>query len=564
MKKITLLLFLISNIIYSQVLNQPANWPNENWTTSGEYTPVGLIAEPSTSDSFTFDDDAAGNTSLADIIMSESPVIDLTAAFNAGEVFISISGEYSHYDIGGYLGVEYYSADSNNWDYGVLDLQNTTNTVADYQNCENQVDFETVIDISGFTANELANFKYRFYYMDGNGWQWGWCIKSPSIISSSSVDCPNPEFYYWSMGTTMVGFSGSNNATVTYYEIEYNLGETFTPGDGTAESFTFTEFPNTITGLEPDSVYYFTSRSVCSDGSTSEWNDNSFNGDGPDPWSTFAASEDCTDEYDLPIIWSDNFECHESFAIDNIEGWTSIDLEGGQTFWPNDGIYPNAGYVGAGIIWNNAQANFLPAWNPIEGDQGLYFFASNKEREIINKRKDREREADEWGGFFAQVAGYNSLDHGAEALKSIYKAYELKDDIKGYPSLQNRIGIINSNIDKVNDLVKYFEIANLSLIFNKTDLANSFYDELFKNSINSSEIYNNFGVSLLLKVINSSEDFSKYNYPLFIDNKTIVKVKTRSISKNADIELINEAIEYPKLYKMVHAPSEFIFRWRNN
>ena len=196
MKKITLLLFLISNIIYSQVLNQPANWPNENWTTSGEYTPVGLIAEPSTSDSFTFDDDAAGNTSLADIIMSESPVIDLTAAFNAGEVFISISGEYSHYDIGGYLGVEYYSADSNNWDYGVLDLQNTTNTVADYQNCENQVDFETVIDISGFTANELANFKYRFYYMDGNGWQWGWCIKSPSIISSSSVDCPNPEFYY--------------------------------------------------------------------------------------------------------------------------------------------------------------------------------------------------------------------------------------------------------------------------------------------------------------------------------------------------------------------------------
>jgi len=376
MKKITLLLFLISNIIYSQVLNQPANWPNENWTTSGEYTPVGLIAEPSTSDSFTFDDDAAGNTSLADIIMSESPVIDLTAAFNAGEVFISISGEYSHYDIGGYLGVEYYSADSNNWDYGVLDLQNTTNTVADYQNCENQVDFETVIDISGFTANELANFKYRFYYMDGNGWQWGWCIKSPSIISSSSVDCPNPEFYYWSMGTTMVGFSGSNNATVTYYEIEYNLGETFTPGDGTAESFTFTEFPNTITGLEPDSVYYFTSRSVCSDGSTSEWNDNSFNGDGPDPWSTFAASEDCTDEYDLPIIWSDNFECHESFAIDNIEGWTSIDLEGGQTFWPNDGIYPNAGYVGAGIIWNNAQANFLPAWNPIEGDQGLYFFAS--------------------------------------------------------------------------------------------------------------------------------------------------------------------------------------------
>ena len=64
MKKITLLLTLFCfQLGYSQVLNEPANWPNENWTTSGEYTATGLIAEPSTSDSFTFDDDAAGNTS---------------------------------------------------------------------------------------------------------------------------------------------------------------------------------------------------------------------------------------------------------------------------------------------------------------------------------------------------------------------------------------------------------------------------------------------------------------------------------------------------------------------
>jgi len=91
MKKITLLITLFCfQLGYSQVLNQAANWPNENWTTSGEYTATGLIAEPSTSDSFTFDDDAAGNTSLADVIASESPIIDLTAAFNAGETFIAV------------------------------------------------------------------------------------------------------------------------------------------------------------------------------------------------------------------------------------------------------------------------------------------------------------------------------------------------------------------------------------------------------------------------------------------------------------------------------------------
>ena len=152
MKKITLLLILFCfQLGYSQVLNQAANWPNENWTTSGDYTATGLIAEPSTSDSFTFDDDAAGNTSLADVIVSESPVIDLTAAFNAGETFITISGDFSHYNIGGYLAVEYYDADANGWIFNFLQLGSTTTTATDYQNCENLVGFEESLDISNFT-----------------------------------------------------------------------------------------------------------------------------------------------------------------------------------------------------------------------------------------------------------------------------------------------------------------------------------------------------------------------------------------------------------------------------
>ena len=39
---------------------------------------------------------------------SESPLIDLTAAFNAGETFITVSGDFSHYYIGGYLAVEFF------------------------------------------------------------------------------------------------------------------------------------------------------------------------------------------------------------------------------------------------------------------------------------------------------------------------------------------------------------------------------------------------------------------------------------------------------------------------
>ncbi|MDC1534991.1 choice-of-anchor J domain-containing protein [Flavobacteriaceae bacterium] len=384
MKKITLLILLISfQLGYSQVLNQPANWPNENWTTSGEYTATGLIAEPSTSDSFTFDDDAAGNTSLADVIASESPIIDLTAAFNAGETFITISGDFSHYDIGGYLAVEYFDADANDWVVNLQSqLESTTTTATDYQNCENLVGFEESLAISNFTANQLENFKYRFSYNDTQGWQWGFCIKNPSVISSANFDCPEPDIFSWTMGSVSASFNGTNNSAITSYEIEYNQGDTFTPGDGTAQSYTFNEFPHTLPGLEPGTLYYFTIRSICADGNFSEWSDNPDNGDGPDAWSTFEASGDCPDEYELPIVWRDNFECHDAFAIDNIEGWTVIDNDGGETWGASDANFTNESYVGAGIIWNNMQATTDAGtavnenYNTYEGEQGLYFIAS--------------------------------------------------------------------------------------------------------------------------------------------------------------------------------------------
>jgi len=383
MNKITLLITLFCfQLGYSQVLNQAANWPNENWTTSGEYTATGLIAEPSTSDSFTFDDDAAGNTSLADVIASESPIIDLTAAFNAGETFITVSGDFSHYYIGGYLGVEFFDADTNEYLPNLQDqLESTTTTATDYQNCDNLVGFEKSYDISNFTANQLENFKYRFSYNDTQGWQWGFCIKNPSITSSSNSDCPEPDVFSWTMGTVSASFNGTNNSAITSYEIEYNQGETFTPGDGTAQVYTFNEFPHTLEGLEPGTLYYFTMRSICGDDNFSEWSDSPDNGDGPDPWSTFEVSGDCPDEYELPIVWRDNFECHEPFAIDNIEGWTIIDNDGGQTWGASDADYPNESYVGAGIIWNNDQitnvgGTDLSGYNSYEGNQGLYFIAS--------------------------------------------------------------------------------------------------------------------------------------------------------------------------------------------
>ena len=91
---------------------------------------------------------------------------------------------------------------------------------------------------------------------------------------------------------------------------------------------------------------------------------------------------DCPDEYELPIVWRDNFECYDAFAIDNIEGWTVIDGEGGQTWGASDVDFTNESYYGSGIVWNQLQAvpanagGNIDGYAPYEGNQGLYFFAS--------------------------------------------------------------------------------------------------------------------------------------------------------------------------------------------
>ena len=95
---------------------------------------------------------------------------------------------------------------------------------------------------------------------------------------------------------------------------------------------------------------------------------------------TSQETSNCPDNYTLPIAWRDNFECYDPFAIDNIEGWTIIDNDGGTTWGANGVDFTNESYVGAGIIFNYPLATpvggDMSVWNTYEGNQGLYFFAS--------------------------------------------------------------------------------------------------------------------------------------------------------------------------------------------
>ena len=131
----------------------------------------------------------------------------------------------------------------------------------------------------------------------------------------SAGPCPAPDITSWSMTGDGAIFGGNNQDGVIGYQIEYSTS-TFTPGDGTATIYEFDSFPHTLTGLESNTTYYFTIRSVCGDDNYSDWSDNG--NDGPDAWTTTT----CPSSYSLPYLNDFN----------DPVAWTTC-----QTFYDNDG-----------------------------------------------------------------------------------------------------------------------------------------------------------------------------------------------------------------------------------
>jgi hypothetical protein len=142
----------------------------------------------------------------------------------------------------------------------------------------------------------------------------------------------------------------------------------------------------------------------------------------------------CPDDYSLPIVWRDNFECYDSFIISEIGDWIIYDLDGGTTWGANAVDFENESYVGAGIIYNNSEATSTgadieeePLWNTYEGEQGLYFIASGANQTTTPN--------DDW-----MISPEFSLEGIGSPIFS-FKAKTLKDD---YGLERFRIGVGNS------------------------------------------------------------------------------------------------------------------------
>ncbi len=236
MKKTTLLVLALFAWVWqtnAQTLNEAANWPNTNWTLNViEHTGSGaqdIEADPTAVANFAYDDDDTGSGSH-DVIAAESPVIDLTAASTAGENFIKVAGDYVYNNIDNdeYLAIEYYDADTATWALWYQFPNQDTSGAPTNNFCSGTPEsyISDALDISGFTATQLSEFKYRFIYNDdttgGNGYNWGFCFSSPTISSNSNNytipvfdltvtdDCANNQFSVAVNVTDLGGASAVN------------------------------------------------------------------------------------------------------------------------------------------------------------------------------------------------------------------------------------------------------------------------------------------------------------------------------------------------------------------
>ncbi|MCB0560144.1 MAG: hypothetical protein H6573_29765 [Lewinellaceae bacterium] len=132
-----------------------------------------------------------------------------------------------------------------------------------------------------------------------------------------------------------------------------------------------------------------------------------------------------------------------------------------------------------------------------------------------------ETQADYLGGFLAYSAGYDVFNKGAEFMADLYKTYDLKESVEGYPSLSDRRAMSRSSAEKVEELASVFDVANLMAITANSALEYQMAQLLYEyilNDYQSRELYNNLGVLATYEALTYfSENEVKYRFPLQLE-----------------------------------------------
>ncbi|MBL7825874.1 MAG: hypothetical protein JNJ57_04530 [Saprospiraceae bacterium] len=158
-----------------------------------------------------------------------------------------------------------------------------------------------------------------------------------------------------------------------------------------------------------------------------------------------------------------------------------------------------------------------------------------QELERLEEGLKQEAQADYLGGFLALSVGYRTYGIMPALLKKVYQSYRLPDRLPGYPSLSDRLSMVESAMKRLEELSIIFEMANLLTVVGNYDDAVSYYRSILV-SYQSREIYNNAGVNSLLAATGFfGPKEMPYLLPIELDPNTRM-----TGTKNVDAERLNK------------------------
>jgi len=128
-----------------------------------------------------------------------------------------------------------------------------------------------------------------------------------------------------------------------------------------------------------------------------------------------------------------------------------------------------------------------------------------------------EIQADYLGGFLAHSAGFQVMGLMPKLLVKVYEAYELPEQLPGYPSLAEREKMAEISQKKLKELLQVYEMAGYMASLGLHERAVDYYKFILRD-YQSREIYNNIGVSYFLASMDYfTKKEVKYGYPVELD-----------------------------------------------
>jgi hypothetical protein len=179
-------------------------------------------------------------------------------------------------------------------------------------------------------------------------------------------------------------------------------------------------------------------------------------------------------------------------------------------------------------------------------DHFIHHYGSNLKEQneaVWNDQLQLELQADQLGGFLANMAGYNTSGVLETLMRKLYEAYNLEVEADtSYPSLNERIQIALEGESQLEKMNQAFEMSTYLTLVGEYELAFQYLDFIMiKSKFQSRELHNNRGVLLALSALSH---FSETEMPFVIPLE--LELNSRLARRGFDKTVRNDYLEKAK------------------